>query len=69
MNQVKIESPLFYGEEDENIFFLCIYNLPDFKEVKGEGTVLTISFEGVVSESASSLIAILCRRWNTNICG
>jgi hypothetical protein len=68
MKNMIIEGPVFKGEEDENIFFQCIYNLPDFKEVVGAGTELTITFSATVSETAKEQIAVLCRRWNTTLC-
>ena len=68
MKNMIIEGPVFKGEEDENIFFQCIYNLPDFKEVVGAGTELTITFSTTVSETAKEQIAVLCRRWNTTLC-
>jgi len=68
MNEIVIEGPVFYGEEDENIFFQCIYNLPGLKEVVGSGTALTISFSPADSKKVEEQIEILCRRWDTNIC-
>ena len=63
MNHIVIEGPVFYGEEDENIFFQCIYSLPDFKEVVGAGTELTIKFGVTASDEAKEKVEVLCRRW------
>jgi len=68
MRNIIIEGPVFNGEEDENIFFQCIYNLPDFEEVVGAGTELTIMFSATVSETAKDQVEVLCRRWNTKQC-
>ena len=68
MKKIIIEGPIFHGQEDENLFFQCIYNLPDFSEVIGAGTQLTIRFKSEVSEIAQQQIEVLCRRWQTAIC-
>ena len=68
MNDLTIEGPVFYGEEDENIFFQCINNLSGFKEVVGAGTALTISFHSCNAEKVKEQIEVLCRRWDTKIC-
>jgi hypothetical protein len=68
MNKIIIEGPTFYGQEDENLFFQCIYNLPNYFEVKGAGTRLTISFKSEITETAQEQIEVLCRRWQTAIC-
>ena len=69
MKNIQIEGPGFYGEDDENLFFQCIYNLPGFHNVRGVGTVLTISFKEDVTTEARDLIQALCVRWETNLCG
>jgi len=68
MKNIVIEGPVFNGEEDENVFFQCIYNLPNFKEVVGAGTELTIMFGSTISETAKKQVEVLCRRWNTTLC-
>jgi hypothetical protein len=68
MKSIQLEGPGFYGEFDENLFFQCLYNLPSFKEVKGEGTVLTIYFLEEISEEVDGLINALCLRWETSKC-
>ncbi len=67
MKSMIIEGPVFKSEEDENIFFQCIYNLPDFKEVVGAGTELTITFNATISEIAKEQVKVLCHRWNTKL--
>jgi len=49
---ITIEGPTFYDQEDENIFFECLYSLPSFKEVKGYGVELTIIFASEPEEEA-----------------
>ena len=68
MNELIIECPVFFGQEDENLFFECIYNLPDYSEVKGVGTKLKIRFTSEVTEIAQQQIEVLCRRWQTALC-
>lgn len=63
--KILIEGPVFYGQEDENIFFSCIYNLPGFKAVTGVGTRLQVEFEIEISIEAREQVSVLCQRWNT----
>lgn len=63
MKEIIIEGPEFYGQEDENIFFHCIYNLPNFSEVKGAGTQLTIQFTSVVTEIAQQQNGFKKHEW------
>jgi len=62
-----IESPIFYGAEDENVFFNCIYSLPDFAKVTGKGSELYIEFKSHVSNEAIEQLVVICRRWLINI--
>lgn len=68
MNTIKIEGPFFNSAEDEDLFFLCIYNLPGYEKVTGVGTVLTISFKNQISGEVRGLIEALCSRWETSTC-
>lgn len=63
---ITIDGPIFYSQEDENIFFLCIYNLQDYKQVVGHGMELTISFNKNPSELAISQLLVICKRWDIN---
>ena len=69
MNSIQVEGPVFNSQEDEALFFQCIYNLPGYEGVVGRGTVLTISFTENISTEAHDLIKALCTRWETTICG
>jgi hypothetical protein len=60
---ITIEGPDFYHQEDEDIFFSCIYNLPGYQQVKGHGVELTISFASDISEQAVMQLLVICRRW------
>ena len=62
-----IESPSFYGVEDENVFFNCIYSLPDFIKVTGKGCELFIEFKSDVSNEAVEQLLVICRRWFISI--
>ena len=62
-----IGSPSFYGAEDENVFFNCIYSLPDFVKVTGKGRELYIDFKSEVSNEAVELLLVICRRWFISI--
>ncbi len=61
---ITIQGPCFYHQEDENIFFSCIYNLPGYQQIKGHGVELTISFANDISEQAVMQLLIICRRWS-----
>jgi len=63
---ITIDGPTFYDQEDENIFFSCIYGLPDFERVRGHGMELTISFKKVPSNKTISQLLVICRRWFIN---
>jgi len=64
---ITINGPTFYHEEDENLFFSAIYQLPNFKEVIGVGRELKISFTQNVSNEAVMQLLVLCRRWGIEI--
>ncbi|WP_444904048.1 hypothetical protein ACJJIU_02225 [Microbulbifer sp. CnH-101-E] len=63
---ITIDGPTFYDQEDENIFFSCIYELPDYKQVRGHGLELTISFNQSPSVEAIIKLLVICRRWHIN---
>lgn len=63
---ITIAGPTFYNQEDENIFFSCIYALPNYEKVVGHGIELTISFNQPPSEKAIMQLLVICRRWGIN---
>lgn len=63
---ITIEGPAFYDQEDENIFFSCIYNIPGYKQVNGHGLDLTISFNQKPCEHAVIQLLVICRRWGVS---
>lgn len=63
MNTITIKSPTFYSQEDEEIFFQCIYNLPEYKEVIGVGAHLKIVFNSATSSEAKNHLDAICIRW------
>ena len=62
-----IEGPSFYDQEDENIFFNCLYSLPEYEEVKGKGINLHIKLKEPVTDETIKQLVIICRRWKINI--
>ncbi len=64
---ITIEGPSFYDQEDENVFFDCIYRLPSFVEVRGFGMELTITFEVEPTEEIIIRLLVICRRWGIDI--
>ncbi len=64
---ITIEGPSFYHQEDENLFFGFIYDLPSFIEVRGHGVELTITFEIEPTEEIVLKLLVICRRWGINI--
>jgi len=65
--EVIIEGPSFYDQEDENIFFNCLYSLPEYEEVIGKGLNLHIKLKESVSDETIKQLVIICRRWKINI--
>jgi len=65
--EIVIEGPRFYDQEDENIFFNCIYALPEYKEVKGKGLNLHIQLKEPITDSTVIQLVIICRRWQIAI--
>jgi len=61
--EITIHGPTFYDQEDENVFFSCIYSLPGYKQVRGHGSELTISFDSEVSDTDIIQLLVICRRW------
>ena len=68
MKELIIKGPTFYSQEDENLFFQAIYNLPNYIEVIGRGRELKISFDASISTKTRKEVEVLCRRWSTSIC-
>ena len=64
---ISIVGPSFYDQEDENVFFGCIYGLPSFVEVRGFGMELTITFEVEATEEIIIKLLVICRRWGIDI--
>jgi hypothetical protein len=65
--EVVIEGASFYDQEDENIFFNCLYSMPDYKDVKGKGINLHIQLKDPVSDETIKQLVITCRRWQIDI--
>ncbi|MEN3158714.1 hypothetical protein ABC502_10055 [Alkalimonas sp. NCh-2] len=65
--EIIIEGPMFYAQEDEDLFFSCIYGLPGFEHVQGQGTLLKIEISEPVTDEAIVKLVILCRRWSIDI--
>jgi len=64
--EVIIKGPTFNSPEDENVFFNCIYALPNFKEVIGSGHKLHIKFKQPACYEALDQLAVICKRWDVN---
>ena len=62
-----IAGPFFYDQEDENVFFGCLYSLPSFNKVRGHGQELTITFDNEPDEEIVIRLLVICRRWGINI--
>ena len=65
--EVVIEGPSFYDTEDENIFFNCLYALPEYEEVKGQGVNLHIQLQEPVSDETIKQLVVVCFRWEIDI--
>ena len=65
--EVIIEGPSFYDIEDENVFFNCLYSLPEYEKVIGKGINLHINLKEPVSDQTAKQLVIVCRRWKINI--
>lgn len=65
--EVIIEGPSFYDEEDENIFFNCLYSLPEYQDVKGKGVNLHIYLKEPVTDETIKQLVVTCRRWQIDI--
>nr|WP_086938584.1 hypothetical protein [Thaumasiovibrio occultus] len=64
---VTIQGPSFYGPEDEEVFFGCLYSLPEFEKVVGVGLNLDIHFKAPVSGDVIKLLLVICRRWGIDV--
>jgi len=65
--EIIIEGPSFYAQEDEDLFFSCIYGLPGFEQVRGQGTQLKIEISEPVTDEAIVKLLVLCRRWSIDV--
>lgn len=67
-NVVTFEGPIFYSMEDEELFFYWLYSLGAFKEVKGAGRELRVTFKRsrLSNKDRWELIAIF-RRYNIDM--
>lgn len=65
--EIIIEGPSFYAQEDEDLFFSCIYGLPGFEHVQGQGAQLKIEFSEPITDDAIVKLVILCRRWSIEL--
>ncbi|BCL69926.1 MULTISPECIES: hypothetical protein [Vibrio] len=64
---VTIEGPSFYGQDDEEVFFACLYSLPEFEKVVGVGLNLEIHFKSSVSGDVIRRLLVICRRWGVDV--
>ncbi len=65
--EIVIESPTFCGQEGENVFFNCIYALPNFEKFQGKGLNLYISFSSEITNEAIEQLLVICKRWQIDI--
>lgn len=67
MNSIIISGPTFTSQEDEELFFLCLNQIPGCSDVKGQGIKLVLAFEGSPTDMAMEYIAVICNRWKTKV--
>ncbi len=65
--EITIQGPTFYASQDEELFFSCIYQLPGYQGVVGQGTDLQISFADPLSEETVMRLLVILRRWGVDI--
>lgn len=60
--EVSLPGPIFYSRGDEDRFFTCFYNLPEYVAVTGRLKNLTLELNlPLCRESFEELIALLAR--------
>ncbi|WP_124916884.1 hypothetical protein [Alteromonas flava] len=62
-----IAGPTFFSAEDEEVFFKCLYSLPEFDSVSGKGLELNIKFKKAIPLDAMQQLSAICRRWEIDI--
>ncbi|WP_126454810.1 hypothetical protein [Sulfuriflexus mobilis] len=63
MMEVVIEGPSFCDKEGEEVFFNCLYSLPDYEKVTGKGINLHLQLREPVSDETIKQIADICNKW------
>lgn len=61
------ESPTFYNQADENMFFKAIYSMPSYVRVKGDGTDLYLYYSNSMGKEEKQFLKGLLRRYSMNI--
>jgi len=63
---IEIASPIFKCAEDENIFFLRLYKLPDFDGVINKGRKVSLTLTDIFNDAAFEELQIICDIWDTS---
>ena len=62
---IEISVPVFKCEEDENVFFSRLYELPNYDSVLGKGLNLYLRLTENPKEAVIEELQVICNMWGT----
>ena len=62
---IEISVPVFKCEEDENVFFSRLYELPNYDSVIGKGLNLYLRLTENPNETVIEELQVICNMWGT----
>tara|TARA_R110000782_G_scaffold65058_12_gene132496 strand:- start:5127 stop:5360 length:234 start_codon:yes stop_codon:yes gene_type:complete len=65
---INFTGPTFYHQEDENVFFGWIYNLPGYVDIKGKGIELFLELDKDATEDTLNQLKAIFKRWDIKSC-
>jgi hypothetical protein len=63
---IEIAGPVFKCEDDKNIFFSRLYEMPNFEGVVGLGTSFHLTLTDIPGETVMVELQTVCDMWGTN---
>jgi hypothetical protein len=60
---ISFEGPTFFAPADEGCFFRWLASLPEYKDIRGTGTILELTLDSPVEPDTVRQLLVIFRRW------
>lgn len=64
---ISFEGPTFFAAADEDRFFGWLASLPEFRAIRGVGTMLQLDLAVPISSDSVRQLVVIFRRWRVDL--